>query len=213
MIPNFLKERKGEIMKKKKGFTLIELLIVVAIIAILAAIAVPNFLEAQTRSKVSRVQADLRTYATALETYLVDYNHYPPSADPNTGIWLPTMVDRLKRLTTPIAYLTSLYKDPFAISTLMTGPWSTYPEDWKLYLYAEIYFPLKAIRVIYYDDPTGGQNGPPRVWKMQSWGPDQKLNWMMPPLPDGLGYDSTNGTISAGDILRYGGTGTASKWN
>ena len=59
------------------GFTLIELLIVVAIIAILAAIAVPNFLEAQTRSKVSRVKADMRTLATALEAYTVDFNRAP----------------------------------------------------------------------------------------------------------------------------------------
>lgn len=61
-----------------KGFTLIELLIVVAIIAILAAIAVPNFLEAQTRSKVSRVKADMRTIATGLEIYRLDNNDYPP---------------------------------------------------------------------------------------------------------------------------------------
>jgi prepilin-type N-terminal cleavage/methylation domain-containing protein len=61
----------------KKAFTLIELLIVVAIIAILAAIAVPNFLEAQTRSKVSRAKADMRTLATAIESYTVDYNKPP----------------------------------------------------------------------------------------------------------------------------------------
>src|SRR5690606_31388316 len=62
---------------RSKGFTLIELLIVVAIIAILAAIAVPNFLEAQTRAKVSRVRNDMRTMATAAEAYRVDNNDYP----------------------------------------------------------------------------------------------------------------------------------------
>ena len=64
----------------KKGFTLIELLIVVAIIAILAAIAVPNFLEAQVRSKVSRAKSDMRSYATGIESYYVDNNSYPVSA-------------------------------------------------------------------------------------------------------------------------------------
>src|SRR5690349_15764472 len=60
-----------------RAFTLIELLIVVAIIAILAAIAVPNFLEAQTRSKVSRTKADMRSVTTAIESYAVDNNKYP----------------------------------------------------------------------------------------------------------------------------------------
>src|SRR6476646_7471806 len=59
------------------AFTLIELLIVVAIIAILAAIAVPNFLEAQTRSKVSRAMADIRSISVGVECYNTDWNRYP----------------------------------------------------------------------------------------------------------------------------------------
>ena len=60
-----------------KAFTLIELLIVVAIIAILAAIAVPNFLEAQTRAKISRTVSDMRSIATAVEAYIIDNNNVP----------------------------------------------------------------------------------------------------------------------------------------
>lgn len=56
-----------------KGFTLIELLIVIAIILILIAIALPNFLAAQARAKVSREQADIRTLATAIEELRLEY--------------------------------------------------------------------------------------------------------------------------------------------
>ena len=62
--------------RKQKGFTLIELLIVVAIIGILAAIAIPNLLTAMQRSKQKRTMADMRSIATAWEAYSTDNNAY-----------------------------------------------------------------------------------------------------------------------------------------
>ncbi|MCC7391841.1 prepilin-type N-terminal cleavage/methylation domain-containing protein, partial [Candidatus Sumerlaeota bacterium] len=66
-------------MRTAKAFTLIELLVVVMIIAILAAIALPSFINAQTRSKVSRTKSDLRTTSVGAEMYAVDNNQYPAS--------------------------------------------------------------------------------------------------------------------------------------
>ena len=64
-------------LRKQKGFTLIELLIVVAIIGIIAAIAIPNLLNAIDRGKQKRTMADLRSIGTAVESYAVDTNFYP----------------------------------------------------------------------------------------------------------------------------------------
>jgi general secretion pathway protein G len=64
------------IKRNQKGFTLIELLIVVAIIGILAAIAIPNLLTAMARAKQKRTMADMRTIATAWEARATDTNRY-----------------------------------------------------------------------------------------------------------------------------------------
>jgi len=67
-------------LRKQKGFTLIELLIVVAIIGIIAAIAIPNLLNAIDRGKQKRSMADMRSIGTAVESYAVDVNFYPISS-------------------------------------------------------------------------------------------------------------------------------------
>ncbi|MBI1292804.1 prepilin-type N-terminal cleavage/methylation domain-containing protein [bacterium] len=176
----------------KRGFTLIELLIVVAIIAILAAIAVPNFLEAQVRSKVSRVKADMRTIATGLAAYLVDHNLYPEDQDNN-----PFNADErgFFRLTTPVAYLTSLARDPFSDDTRGSNPNAA---------------DVAAFYVM--DSAANNRLNRERTnaYVITSLGPDRKDNITgdhedFPFTGSYRSYDPTNGTISDGDIMRFGG--------
>src|SRR3989442_3994117 len=68
--------KEATAMRREKGFTLIELLIVVAIIGIIAAIAIPNLLNAIDRGKQKRTMADERSIGTAVESYAVDNNFY-----------------------------------------------------------------------------------------------------------------------------------------
>ncbi len=206
----------------KKGFTLIELLIVVAIIAILAAIAIPNFLQAQTRAKVSRTRADLRSFATGLESYYVDFNAYPPMADyPHTGMvngsinwgsWSASGISTGNQshtrfptwLTTPIAYLSSILYDPFIPSS--THDLIVFGEGTEM-----------ALRYPYFNYPIFVENNPDSVffnnlnnnvagpWLTYSWGPNTDyLNHPARP-PQGwvyINYDPTNGTISLGNLFR-----------
>ena len=72
-------------MKQRKGFTLIELMIVIAIIIILAAIAIPNYLRMTDRARRSRVAGDFASTATALEAYMVDWGAYPLTTVPGTA--------------------------------------------------------------------------------------------------------------------------------
>jgi prepilin-type N-terminal cleavage/methylation domain-containing protein len=207
-------------MKQNQGFTLIELLIVVAIIAILAAIAVPNFLEAQVRAKVSRVKADMRSMATALESYVVDNNKYPPAWDydpagpnrtPGSTIEIPggPFHSRMSTmLTTPIAYVSSLTDDPFrqnntgaiAANLLPVKNRQTYFNIDFLYEAFPSTVP-PAVNNFSQAETLGGK------WFFYSVGPD-KDEFNTPAGGSTVGqrvyrdYDPTNGTISLGNVFR-----------
>lgn len=178
----------------RRGFTLIELLIVVAIIAILALIAVPNFLEAQVRSKVSRVKSDLRTIATALESYCTDHAHYVPYGEKFTFWGNDAAILHPKWITTPVAYISSdsNFKDPFRSHV------------------AETYWYSRYYQYTNFDDSRcsmslrNSMHNIWGLWRMSSAGPD-KYYWNR----DMAGttwyvriYDPTNGTVSVGDIFR-----------
>ncbi len=218
----------------KKAFTLIELLIVVAIIAILAAIAVPNFLEAQTRSKVSRVKSDLRTSATAIEAYYVDNNAYPRCHvfgiagslngwNPVTGITNPfNDAPILERLSTPVAYITTaLTRDvfnvgfrvglPTAEQTAQQSPQivpATAPAGQQN---SYIYQAWNETDRVVVDSPQS--LGKAQAWLLHSAGPDStyiNLGGILANDTDVDGpiqliYDPTNGTVSFGSIFRAGG--------
>ena len=192
------------------SFTLIELLIVVAIIAILAAIAVPNLLDAQVRAKVSRAKADMRTIATALEVYRADNNAYPP----NDGHYnIPPV-----QVTTPIAYLTtSLLIDPFSIREYDPTNGSLA----KFYTYTKIVTESEFIEDLLngFDPPREAIDMPiPGLnfgahekygkWRLVSNGPDRKYSSrdFIPVDPalwgSDIAYDPTNGTVSWGNIIR-----------
>lgn len=218
---------------KIPGFTLIELLIVVAIIAILAAIAVPNFLEAQTRAKVSRVRADQRTLATGLEIYHMDTNSFPHTNYDNRSLTFKKGSGfdlTLERLTTPIAYLNgeAPMLDPF--------------DGWKRNKYyrnpdLELEFVLstsgdaRTNRSYWYTARNdkdmltwNWKNIRPTWWFLESAGPDghyhltgQMFSTLTVDTPDNRGklgklfYDATNGTLSRGSIWRVGGSAPAQK--
>jgi prepilin-type N-terminal cleavage/methylation domain-containing protein len=181
------------------AFTLIELLIVVAIIAILAAIAVPNFLEAQVRAKVSRAKSDMRSLAVPLEAYAVDYNKYPPG-------FVDVNPDRLERLfaedprnliplTTPVSYITSLIPDPFTPTEREPGAPLDVPQ--KLVNDPYSYYNYQEQGAV-----TTGQES--AYWALYSMGPDLQNThgWV---AMGQVTYDPTNGTVSRGDIFRIRG--------
>ncbi len=76
----------NKLNKRRGGFTLVEIMIVVAIIALLAAIAVPGFLRARKRSQASRIINDLRLIDSAVDQYAIE-NNKASGATVNTADW------------------------------------------------------------------------------------------------------------------------------
>ena len=99
-------------MRKERGFTLIELLIVVAIIGIIAAIAIPNLLNAINRGRQKRTMADMRSIATAIETYSVDYGFYPKNTTQASVANSTVSSERHG----PFRRITSVLKSPITVS-------------------------------------------------------------------------------------------------
>ena len=222
-------------MKDKiKGFTLIELLIVVAIIAILAAIAIPNFLAAQVRSKVSRAQADMRSLATAIESYNIDNNCYPwpfrgvVAGDGTLSNLYPsnnyTYHGIPMELSTPISYISeAVIWDPFI--NIGRAPYNTGRQSFRFNSSEQLIWDMGIpnSHAGWYDaqNPVGvtrwqaayGTAGGPNMsvkWVLYSAGPDNRPDaWSEPGYEwwIDLGphvYDPSNGTVSFGDLYRFG---------
>ncbi|MBI1388826.1 MAG: prepilin-type N-terminal cleavage/methylation domain-containing protein [bacterium] len=180
----------GRIMKST-GFTLIELLIVVAIIGILAAIAVPNFLSARVKADLARVYADHKALSTAMEEYFLDQQSYPPSSHSENANWGSRL------LTTPIPYMSRVLEDPF-LKKYQASRGNDY----------DLVYEFNTASW-----PDYQKNGlPANIYEIESLGPDGYDNFESTRYPTHSAkfqfYDSTNGLISNGDILRTGGVYT-----
>lgn len=198
---------------RKNAFTLIELLIVVAIIGILAAIAVPNFLNAQMRAKLAKVQGDFSAIGTAQEMYHLDHNNYAPAF-------------KLTALTSPVSYMSSVPQDIFPPKyNKNSGQGEAYANTtWYRYVLGSTDSKIggsASLRTAHcadywaYFDPfllrsaavaKANADSCPTAWLVKSFG----TNVGQPALCGDNGddctfrYDPTNGLISIGDIAIFG---------
>lgn len=215
-------------MKRNSGFTLIELLIVIAIILILIAIALPNFLEAQMRAKVTASQGDIRSLGIAIESHRIDYNEMLVDFwDENDA----TALERLRRwnfcspfnlddtvrnqrcilgnLTSPTAYITAIPNDPFAGEVTATS-------DRLVQALAGTFFYGDNDPDIPGEDHNLGALTTQYAWfyglrpldegewALMGRGPDSRAEETDQNRLRGIPYSPTNGTRSQGDLVFRG---------
>jgi len=213
-----------------KAFTLIEILLVVAIIALLAAIATPSFVEVQTRAKVARVLTDFRTMGVGIEAYAVDHNVYPSCLADNYMLgkeYVQPFTRRVISLTTPVAYLTQVPQNsPFAVPNQAhtmghmqyeyfdrTGVQVARGGD--IPLLVGDFFLCAGLQVVDPSTYTPGDApwGSVPPWVLSDFGPDGYESWEVAPTMGWPGayvfYDPTNGTISLGEIMKSPWKGSA----
>ena len=185
---------------RTSGFTLIELLIVLAILLLLVAVALPRFQEAALRARVTQAWAEMRTLGECLEAYALDFRVYPLHGEilSSAAVNYPAAVAGLTTveflppscLTTPVRYLSSTPTDP-----------TSGPKDAQLarqYGYINSVLMREILMGKGLVASANALEGDYGAWRLYASGPDSDKGRE---AKTGVLYTPTNGTRSEGDLV------------